>query len=360
MIRSPFCLGIFACFLILSVAQGCGDGTGISSRREDGAGIPGQRSPGAGLTAEELVRRIEPSLVRIQARFSADAKDGELPAGTGFGTGIVFDRLGHVVTNDHVLLAPADRRLPKEIVVTTAGNKSFWAVLQGRDRATDLAVLRIEARDLVPAAFARPGDVRVGQEVLALGYALDLTGGPTVTRGIVSATRQSIYKEPYTIPDIIQTDAGINPGNSGGPLVNAKGEVIGINTAIVKEPGSPGFAISMALAEPVIRTLIRDGRIRRAFLGIGTVEATPAVAFRLGLTVETGVVVTLVAADSPAERAGLQQNDVVLEIAGRTIRSNGDLLAVLARHAPGESVPVRLVRGSKAIALVAVLGHPAE
>ena len=159
--------------------------------------------------------------------------------------------------------------------MTLSDQRTATATIVGRDQPTDLAVLKIDIDSLAPATFADPESLQVGQDVVAIGFALDLEGGPTVTRGVLSAKGRTIDEQPYTINDAIQTDAGINPGNSGGPLVNALGEVIGINTAIIQGAQSIGFSISVALVQPIVRDLIEFGEIDRAYLGVGTVDVTP-------------------------------------------------------------------------------------
>ena len=164
---------------------------------------------------------------------------------------MIIDTDGHIVTNNHVVTAGTGNRPADRITVTLSDQRTATATIVGRDQATDLAVLKIDVDSLAPATFADPESLQVGQDVVAIGFALDLKGGPTVTRGVLSAKGRTIDEQPYTINDAIQTDAGINPGNSGGPLVNARGEVIGINTAIIQGAQSIGFSISVALVQPI-------------------------------------------------------------------------------------------------------------
>jgi S1-C subfamily serine protease len=167
-----------------------------------------------------------------------------------------------------------------------------------------------------------------------------------VTRGVLSAKGRTIDEQPYTINDAIQTDAGINPGNSGGPLVDARGDVIGINTAIIRGAQSIGFSISAALVQPTVRDLIDRGKIDRAYLGVGTVDVTPSIAKNFNLPVDKGIAVTVVGRGTPAEAAGLRQNDVIVKIDGQDVANNGALLAILARRRAGDSVPIEFYRGN--------------
>jgi serine protease Do len=305
--------------------------------------VPVLRSEG--LSTTEIVDKLAPSIVRVQTEGATLDIFGRTTPGGGVGTGVIIDTAGHIVTNNHVVTVggnrPADR-----ITVTLSDQRTASATIVGRDQPTDLAVLKIDIDNLVPASFGDGGTLHVGQDVVAIGFALDLKGGPTVTRGVLSARGRTIEEPPYTINDAIQTDAGINPGNSGGPLVDARGDVIGINTAIVKGAQSIGFSISVALVQPTVRDLIERGKIDRAYLGVGTVDVTASIAKNFSLPVDKGIAVTVVGTGTPAEAAGLRQNDVIVKIDGQDVGNNGALLAILARHRAGDSVPVEFYRGS--------------
>ncbi len=306
---------------------------------------PGIRSE-AGLSTVEIVDKLAPSIVRVQTEGATLDIFGRTTPGGGVGTGVIIDTAGHIVTNNHVVTVGGGTRPADRITVTLSDQRTATATIVGRDQATDLAVLKIDADNLVPASFADPESLRVGQDVVAIGFALDLKGGPTVTRGVLSARGRTIDEQPYTINDAIQTDAGINPGNSGGPLVNALGEVIGINTAIVQGAQSIGFSISVALVQPTVRDLIDRGKIDRAYLGVGTVDVTPSIAKNFDLPVEKGIAVTVVGRNTPAADAGLRQNDVIVKVDGQDVANNGSLLAILAKHRAGDTVSVEFYRGS--------------
>ncbi|MBM3792150.1 MAG: PDZ domain-containing protein [Acidobacteria bacterium] len=333
-------------------AAGKNPGTADADRRRR---IPHIREE-EGLTTVAIVQKLAPSIVRVQAETASGRSFRSSNPEAGVGTGVVFTRDGHVITNDHVIAAGTG--LGDRITVILSDESTFYAQIVGRDRPTDLAVLKIDAADLTPAVFAGPDEVHVGQDVVAIGFALDLHGGPTVTRGVISALRRTIHTNQFTIPDAIQTDAGINLGNSGGPLVNARGEVIGINTAIVRNAQQVGFAIPVSTVLSVVEALIRSGGVRRAYLGVSTVEVELSLARRFKLPVARGIAVTLIAAGSPAEKAGLQVEDVILRIAGREVSNHGDLLAVLARHRPGEKVQIDYYRGAKLNSLQVDLEEP--
>jgi len=308
-----------------------------------------------GLTTPEIVAKLAPSIVRVQTETARLDIFGRSVPSTGVGTGVIIDAQGYIVTNNHVVTiggnAPADR-----ISVTLNDQRTFDATIVGRDQATDLAVIKIDAPDLRPAEFGNADQVQVGEDVVAIGYALDLQGGPTVTRGVISAKGRTINEQPYTINDAIQTDAGINPGNSGGPLVNANGQVIGINTAIIQGAQQIGFSISASLVEPEVQELIKNGRVERAYLGVGTVDVTGSIAQSFNLAVDKGLAVTAVGQGTPAEQAGLQENDVIVKIDGQGVDNSGQLLQMLADHRAGDVVSVDFYRGSELRTVQVTLG----
>jgi S1-C subfamily serine protease len=296
------------------------------------------------LTIPDIVRLLRPSVVRIQtesARF--DILGRPIPT-QGVGTGVIIDDEGYIVTNNHVLRL--DGRLASRIIVTPSDDRAFKAEVVGTDAPTDLAVLKIDATDLTPAKLGDVSQLQVGEEVVAIGHALDLPGEPTVTQGVVSAKGRVIQERPYSIVDAIQTDASINPGNSGGPLVNRYGEVVGINTAIIAQAQNIGFAISIDLAKPLVQEIIEKGFVSRGFLGIDVVDVTPSVAASFDLPVDRGVGVADVEPGSPADRSGLRPNDIIVRLGDRAITSNGDLLQALTKFRAGDRVTVAFYRDS--------------
>ena len=320
--------------------------TAAASSTDNTVTVPGIKRED-GLSTVEIVDKLAPSIVRVQTEGATLDFFGRTTPGGGVGTGVIIDTAGHIVTNNHVVTVAGGTRPADRITVTLADQRTAKATIVGRDQATDLAVLKIDADNLTPAPFAAAETLRVGQDVVAIGFALDLKGGPTVTRGVLSARGRTIDEQPYTINDALQTDAGINPGNSGGPLVNARGEVIGINTAIIQGAQSIGFSISVALVQPTVRDLIDHGKIDRAYLGVGTVDVTPSIARNFDLPVDAGIAVTVVGRGTPAEDAGLRQNDVIVKIDGQGVANNGSLLAILAKRRGGDIVPVEFYRGSE-------------
>ena len=300
---------------------------------------------GAPLSVPDIVRLLRPSVVRVQTEgASFDILGRPVPSG-GVGTGVIIDQEGHIVTNDHVV--SLDGGLASHVTVTLSDNRTVTAQIVGTDAPTDLAVLTIDATNLTPATLGDVGDLQVGEDVVAIGYALDLPGGPTVTKGVVSAKGRTIQEANYSISDAIQTDASINPGNSGGPLVDDYGEVVGIDTAIISQAQNIGFAISIDLAKPLVQEIIQNGFVSRGFLGINVVDVTPSVAASFNLPVDSGVGVAEVTSGSPADSAGLRVGDIIVRLGDQTIASGGDLTQALTKYRAGDKITAVFYRDSQ-------------
>ena len=323
---------VIAAFLV--ILSGCGQG---------GRGGPSGSRGSNELSTVEIVQKLAPSVVRLHASASAPDSPAGSHSGSGFGTGIIIDKDGHIVTNEHVIGGRGN--VPDRILTTLSDRRTYYASVVGMDERLDLSVLKIDARELTPALFGDADRLEVGEDVLAIGFAFDLTGPPTVTHGVVSALHRRILQEAIVIPDAIQTDADIHPGNSGGPLVNSRGEVIGINTAVASWSRDVGFAISVSAARPAIESLIRHGRVRRAYFGISTADSSVQMA--LGTLTGKGIPILLVTGDSPAEKAGLRAKDIIVAIGGDKVTTGSDLIGILARRRPGEQVEVEFYRGSE-------------
>lgn len=266
------------------------------------------------------------------------------------GSGVIVDaERGLLLTNHHVVKGAA------EITVTLRDGRQFEAELVGSDPESDVAVLRVQATGLVAIPIANSSAARVGDFVVAIGNPFGL--GQTVTSGIVSALgRRGLGLEGYE--DFIQTDASINVGNSGGALVNLRGELLGINTAILAPGGGSvgiGFAIPSNMAVSIMRDLVQHGRVRRGLLGIAAQDLTPQLAEAFGLTRRQGAVIVRVKEDSPAARAGLQPGDVVTAVNGRTVKNASDLGNAIGLARVGESVRLDIVREGQRLELTAEL-----
>jgi len=302
---------------------------------------------GAPLSTQEIVRRLRPSVVHILTEGTSLNVFGETQPTEGVGTGIIIDAEGHIVTNNHVISLDANQPA-RGITVTLSDGRKLSAQLVGGDEPTDLAVLQITAEDLTPAALGDASRLEVGEEVVAIGHALNLPGGPTVTRGVVSAKDRLIQEDPYMIPGAIQTDAAINPGNSGGPLVNSAAEVVGITTQVIRGTAEGlGFAIAIDTAKPIIEELIANGQVERGILGIRLINITPEIAQEYDLPVESGVGIGPIDPTGPAAQAGLRTGDILVRIAGEDVNNSGDLIRILTEHKGGETVKVEYYRDSQ-------------
>jgi serine protease Do len=262
------------------------------------------------------------------------------------GSGFIISDDGYILTNYHVV-AGAD-----EVKVKLSDSREFKAEVKGWDDKLDLALLKISAKDHLPVAKLGDSDkTQVGEWVMAIGNPFGL--GQTVTAGIVSAKERVIGSGPYD--DFIQTDASINPGNSGGPLINAEGEVVGINTAIVAGGQGIGFAIPINMAKAVINQLKEKGKVTRGWLGVGIQAVTPDLAKSFGLKGEGGALVSEVMKNSPAEKAGFKSGDVITEFDGKKIREMNELPLIVASTPVGKKVKVVIIRGGKILEKTVVI-----
>jgi S1-C subfamily serine protease len=288
----------------------------------------------------------------------------------GQGSGFIIDKQGHILTNYHVI---GDN--PRRLEVTLSNRKKYAAEIVGLDRSHDLAVIQIKARDeLTPAVLGDSRGLQVGQKVFAIGNPFGLNG--TMTRGIVSSIRS--VREPEggaIIDEAIQTDAPINPGNSGGPLLNSRGEVIGINTLILSPVGQSagiGFAIPINAAKAVINDLVQFGQVRRPVLGIKSLPIGPELAAEMGLPADYGVLIISVTPGGPADRAGLRGGSKQAYLGNTPIRLGGDLIVriddqdvedqqdiahVMNQHRTGDKIKVTFFRGKNKMEVTVTLGE---
>ena len=285
-------------------------------------------------TVASVVENARDSVVNIRVRNALRGSRGE-----SGGSGFIITPDGYVMTNSHVVHAAAD------ILVTLADGRSHPAVVAGDDPDSDLAVIRINAPDLQHIPFGNSSKLRVGQIAVAIGSPLGFQ--QTVTAGVISALGRSMRAQSgRMMENIVQTDAALNPGNSGGPLLNSRGEVIGVNTAIIPSAQGICFAIASNTAEFVAAWLIKEGRIRRAWLGIHgqTAPAHPRIARHLGLKTDQGVLVLEVEPNSPASEAGLREGDLLVGFQGKVLGSIDDLQRLLVGSEIGVKSAVDVVR----------------
>ncbi len=292
----------------------------------------------------DIIDRAEPAIVAITTG------DGPGTGTGGAGTGFVITPDGYVVTNNHVVEGE-DR-----IEVAFTDGRSLTAETVGRDPSADLAVLKVDGSGLPTIELGDSEAVQVGDGVVAIGNALALDGGLSVTQGIISGTDRSVETDVGgSLVGMLQTDAAINPGNSGGPLLDVNAKVIGINTAIANPQNAQnvGFAIPASRAKPIIEDL-RLGR-EPAFLGVSTQNVTPAVARERDLSVEAGAYVVTVTDGAPASDAGIKEGDVIVELAGQPIQDSADVQTAVRTHRPGDTVKVVVVRGDERVTVEATL-----
>lgn len=291
-----------------------------------------------------VVESVGPAVIGVSGPRSAHGGP-ERPTG-GSGSGVIIAPDGLALTNSHVVHGRT------RLTATTADGDRLDAEVIGDDPATDLAVLRIASRDLPVAPLGDSRALRVGQLVIAVGNPLGLHS--TVSTGVVSALGRSLRgQEGRLIDDVVQHTAPLNPGNSGGPLVDSRGRVVGINTAIVAMAQGLGFAISSQTAEWVLREILEHGKVRRVYLGIA-VGSTPLprqLVRDLDLLQDRAVEIAGVQPGGPAARAGLREGDVLVEIEGRIVHSVDDVHRLLPRLTPGRPVTLRIVRGRSVLEL---------
>ncbi|MBI4312239.1 MAG: trypsin-like peptidase domain-containing protein, partial [Chloroflexi bacterium] len=273
---------------------------------------------------------------------------------TGSGSGVIFREDGYILTNNHVVDGASD------ITVTLFDNRQFDGTVVGTFPDNDLAVIKIEEKGLPTLPFRTTSSLRVGDWVVAIGNAAGLPGKPTVTLGIVSAVDRSLQTGGAQLNDLIQTDAVINPGNSGGPLVNLQGEVVGINSAILRgsQIDGIGFAISADTARLVADQLVRNGRVIWPFMGVGLDDIDIPTAAERNLSVREGALIKEVEPGSPAAQAGLRLNDVIVAVDGKTVPSVKALLQLLrGEYKVGQRATVAVIRGNDRKEFTVTLGE---
>ena len=274
------------------------------------------------------------------------------------GTGIVLDLRGHVLTSNHLV------ENAETIIVTLNSGQSFFGELIGGDAQTDAAIIKVasEGLELQPATLGDSTELVVGQNVLAIGYALALPGDPIITNGIVSAIGVSAPASPQlTIVDMLLHTAPINEGNSGGPLVNDRGEVVGLNTAVIVETRGIGFAVNVNDASSVAEQLVEFGEVRRGSLGITPLNVSAELIIQLGIAlpydVRAGVFLADVLEGSPAFDAGMQRGDIIVAIDEEAVTNSGELSRFLFTHGPGTLVQVTFYRGMESRTVEVTLGE---
>jgi len=348
-VRHPVAVAVAAAVIGAAVGGGVGATVALHVGRHPTVTVVRETLPAPDRIASindipTILARVEPSIVAI-------ATD------QGSGSGIVIAPGGQVVTNYHVI---AGANYIHVMLFHQAGYKT--ATVVGYDPTDDVALIHVDnVANLAAATLGNSAQLQVGADVVAVGNALDLAGGPSVTSGIVSALGRSI--DPSELPagaseppNLLQTDAAISPGNSGGPLLDADGDVVGMNTLVIE---SLGFAIPIDTIRGLLPGLLAGSKAATADLGIGMQDNNDQLASEYGIPVTTGTLVSSVAPGSPAEQAGLQAYDVIISFGGQPVADSAQLIALIAGHPPGDLVPVAVVRGSRTLRLDVTLAHSA-
>ncbi|WP_273842187.1 S1C family serine protease [Rubrobacter calidifluminis] len=345
------------------LAAGCGNGSnsGGTSRT---TGSVAQTVPAApsSIPKNQPVARVyaqlSPSVVQVNVREVQQTPFGPQSA-QGIGSGVIYRSDGYIITAAHVVQGASS------VNVAFADGSIARAQVVGRDAYDDIAVLKVNRNNLPAAKFSGEKNLRVGEWAVAIGSPSGFQS--TVTFGVVSGTNRSIpsrYTGGVQVPSLtglIQTDAAISPGNSGGALANIKGEVIGINEAYLP-PGQTGaenigFAIPARVATSVADQIISHGKVVHPYLGVYTVDLTPSIAGRFGISVDHGAIIVKVAKNSPAESAGLKRTDVITRVGSYEVQSTGDLVAALRNYRPGDTVKVTVVHGGSKQTIDVKLGQ---
>jgi serine protease Do len=297
--------------------------------------------------AARVAAQVGPSVVQVNVRAVQATPFGGVQEGSGVGSGVIYRRDGYIITNNHVVEGA------NEVNIAFADGSTETGEVVGTDPSTEIAVVRVDREDLPAAKFAEAGtDLVPGQLAVAIGSPSGFQS--TVTAGVISGLNREIPAEitggrrEEALVDLIQTDAAISPGNSGGALLNRDGEVVGVNVAYLPpESGveSIGFAVPSDTAVSVADQLIESGRVSRPFLGVSNRDLTPEIAEQFDLPVQNGVIVVEVEPRGPADRAGLEREDVITALDSTPIEGSGDLLGALRDYRPGDTVTLTVLRG---------------
>ncbi len=301
------------------------------------------------------VEKLSESVVSIDSvRVARDFSYGFIPV-EGKGSGVIIDRGGYVITNNHVIDGAA------RVQVHLKDGRSFVGEVVGADSATDVAIIKVDAANLPVASLADSEKLKVGQIVLAIGNSLGLQGGPTVSMGVVSALGRPLPGADFIFEGLIQTDTAINPGNSGGPLADLNGTVIGINTAMIPFAQGVGFAIPANTVKWVANQIFEKGRVVRPWLGIVGASLTPALARRYDLPSDSGVLVAEVDPRGPAYEAGLRVGDVLVQVESHEITQMKDVLTSLSKLGINDDVEVSVIRlGTRRKASLRLMEAPVQ
>jgi serine protease Do len=285
----------------------------------------------------QAVEKVSESLVSVSSMRLERRFFGLVPL-EGQGSGVVLDSKGLIITNNHVIDGAT------RVQVSLKDGRTFVGEVVGSDEATDVAVIKVDANDLPAAELGDSESLKVGQFVLAIGNALGLPGGPTVSMGVLSAMGRPLPGADFIFEGLLQTDAAVNPGNSGGPLADLTGRVVGINTAMIPFAQGVGFAIPINTVKRIANEILEKGRVARPWIGISGIDLTASIAKRYGMQVESGFLVAEVVPNGPAYMAGLRVGDVITGAGGHEVKHTKDLLFALSQVSAGGLVELDVNR----------------
>lgn len=285
----------------------------------------------------QAVEKVSESLVSVSSMRLERRFFGLVPS-EGQGSGVILDAKGLIITNNHVIDGA------NKVSVSLKDGQTLVGEVVGSDEATDVAVIRVDASELPAAELGDSESLKVGQFVLAIGNALGLPGGPTVSMGVLSAMGRPLPGSDFIFEGLLQTDAAVNPGNSGGPLADLEGRIIGINTAMISFAQGVGFAIPINTVKRIANEILEKGVVSRPWIGISGVDLTAPLARRYGILADSGFFVADVVSESPAHTAGIQVGDVIVAAGGREVRHTKDLLFALSQVPQGGPVVIEVNR----------------
>lgn len=288
--------------------------------------------------ATKAVEKISPSVVNIVTKRMMGHDRFNTYEFQGAGSGVIMNPEGYILTNNHVV------EQTKKVDVYLCNGEKYEGTVIGTDPSTDIAVIKINGDNFYSGEFGNSDTLQPGQMAIAIGNSLGLSGGPSVTIGVISAIRRNIPSERGVLENMIQTDAAINPGNSGGPLIDSNGNIIGINNAIIPFAHGIGFAIPINVAKDVANELIAHGRVTRPWLGILGIDVNPTLASYYQLASDEGALIVQINEASPADKAGLKPGDIIIEIEGKHMKGMEDVRHTIWKRKAGEDITLKILR----------------
>ena len=331
--------------LLLSGCSSSSDSSATSSATSSAATTQNAAPPSDARNTPivQAAKKIGPSVVGITNKaVTRDWFNRQVEVDQGTGSGVIFRKDGYIVTNNHVVKGA------KDITVALADGRTLQATLVGTDPYTDLAVIKVDADDLPAAEFGDSDGIMVGEPAIAIGNPMGLEFQGSVTAGVISALNRTLNIGDNRVK-LLQTDAAINPGNSGGALVNADGQVIGINSAKLAAAGveGMGFAIPINTVKPIIDELISKGHVDYPYIGVGVLDKQTAAQAGYALNIDAGIIVMQVDPNSPAASVGIQPKDIILKADGKETNKTSDLLAAISEHKIGDTMTLTISRGDQ-------------